>query len=520
MLPALLALALVSAGPLVEADIVIRNATIFDGSGGEPRIGDVAVLGEKIVAVGEFEFAESVRAVDGSGLYAAPGFIDLHNHSDTPITREETRLNKNYLTQGVTTIVTGNCGGGQVDVGEYLDRIDRDGAGTNVAHLIPQGSIRRRVIGSDKRPATPDELAKMKQLVEAGMRAGAFGMSTGLIYVPSKYADADEIVELAKVVSQHGGIYASHMRNENTGLLESIDETLAIGHRAELPVHISHFKASGRAAWGLAADAVQKVAAARAEGRAVTADQYPYVASSTSLGAMVVPDEFRNQEKLKEALADPDKAAEVRRRIGEMVEARSGGASLFIASYAERRDWQGQNMTTVAQEQNRSVVELVLEIQQNGGAAMVNFGMMEEEVRLIMQQPFVAVASDGGAKVPNETVPHPRNYGTFPRKIGSYAIANKTVPVSQAIRSASGLPADILQLSDRGYLRKGQFADIVLFDPKEFRDVATFQEPHQYSTGVRYLLINGRFAIESGKVTGDLAGRSLRRSPPSSLGSD
>jgi N-acyl-D-aspartate/D-glutamate deacylase len=249
---------------------------------------------------------------------------------------------------------------------------------------------------------------------------------------------------------------------------------------------------------------------ARNKGQAVTADQYPYTASSTSLGAMVVPDEYRNQEKLVEALGDPQESQRLRDQIDSMLAARSGGASLFIASYSRQRDWQGKDLASLAKQQRRSVVDLVLEIQQNGGASMINFGMSEEEVRLIMQQAFVATASDGGAKVPDDTVPHPRSYGTFPRKIGNYALANKTVAVKQAIRSSSGLPADILRLVDRGYLRAGYFADIVLFDPDDFREVATFERPHQYSTGVRYLIVNGQFAVDGGKPTGVMAGRALR----------
>jgi len=510
-LSVLLVLATLSAGPLIEADLVIRNAEIYDGSGGPPIAGDVAIHGDRIVAIGKFETVGTPREIDAAGLIVAPGFIDLHNHSDTPITQAQTRLNKNYITQGCTTIVTGNCGGGQVDVGEYLKLIDEHSAGTNVIHLIPHGSVRRRVMQNEKRPAAPAELEQMKELFERGMREGAWGMSTGLIYVPSKYADLGELVELARVVGSHGGIYASHMRNENTRLLEAIDEALTIGQQANLPVHISHFKASGRAAWGLAADAVRKVQQARDAGQVVTCDQYPYIASSTSLGAMVVPDEFRAQNKLVEALADPQQASKLRGQIGRMIETRSGGASLFIASYRANRAWQGKDLATLAREQSQPVLELVLEIQRNGGASMVNFGMQEEEVRLIMQQSFVATASDGGAKIPDNTAPHPRNYGTFPRKIGHYAIDGKIISLSQAIRSSTGLPADILGMKQRGYLRMGSYADVVVFDAETLRDTATFQKPHQYATGVRYLLINGQLVIDEGQVTGTLAGRALRR---------
>ena len=510
-LSTLLVLASLSAGPSIEADLVIHNASLYDGTGGPAVTGDVAIRGDRIVAVGQFETAGTPRQIDAQGLIVAPGFIDLHNHSDTPITRPDTRLNRNYITQGCTTIVTGNCGGGRVDVGDYLESIDEHGAGTNVVHLIPHGAVRRRVMQLEKRPSTPAELAQMKELFERGMRAGAWGMSTGLIYVPSKYADLSELVELASVVSRFGGIYASHMRNENTRILAAIDETLTIGKRAELPVHISHFKASGRVAWGLAADAVHKVRQARDDGQVVTCDQYPYIASSTSLGAMVVPDEYRTQSKLVEALADPQQAAKLRQQIESMIRTRSGGASLFIAGYGANRAWQGKDLATLARQQNQPVLELVLDIQRNGGASMVNFGMQEEEVRLIMQQDFVATASDGGAKIPDNTVPHPRNYGTFPRKIGYYAIDGKIISLSQAIRSSTGLPADILGLKQRGYLRTGAYADLVVFDPETFRDTATFEKPHQYATGVRYLLVNGQLVIDDGQVTSVLAGRALRR---------
>jgi N-acyl-D-aspartate/D-glutamate deacylase len=504
-----LLLAVTAADP-IDADVVLRNAEIYDGTGQQPITGDVAIKGDHIVAVGSFKTANVVREIKADGLVIAPGFIDLHNHSDTPITKPETRLNKNFLTQGVTTIVTGNCGGGRADVGKYLSEIDEHGAGTNVVHLIPQGALRRKVIGSAKRPPSSKELEEMKQHVEQGMRDGAWGMSTGLIYVPSKYADTTELVELAKLVSHHGGIYASHMRNENTRLLESIDETLAIGKQADLPVHISHFKASGRAAWGLAADAVRKVQEARDAGQTVTADQYPYIASSTSLGAMVVPDEFRSTAKFTAAMDDPDQAAKLREKIEKAIEVRSGGASLFIANYSNNRSWQGRDLASLAKEQQRTPLQLVIEIQTAGGAAMVNFGMNEEEVRLIMQQPFVATASDGGAKVPSDTVPHPRNYGTFPRKIGHYAIGGKVISLEQAVRSSTGLPADILGMEDRGYLKPDYIADIVVFDPSTLLDNATFQKPHQHSSGVKYLFVAGQLAVDDGEVTGKLAGRSVR----------
>ena len=511
----LVAAFLVAPGDGIEADYVIQNAKILDGSGGIAGTGDLAIRGDQLVAVGEFRVKGNPRRIDAAGLIAAPGFIDLHTHCDGGITKEETRLNRNYITQGVTTVVTGNCGGGRADVAAFLKEVDDGKTGTNVAHLIPHGNLRDKVMGSENRTPTPAELDQMKQLVEEGMRAGAWGMSTGLIYVPSSYAQTDELVELSRVVSRHGGIYATHVRNESANLLESVTEAVTIGRQADLRVHIAHFKAAGPEARGLAAEAVRLVLESRDDGRQVTVDQYPYVASSTSLGAMVVPQEFRSKQRLTEALADPEQAAELRDRLEKTLKSRAGGATLFVAGYATDRSFQGKDLATLARRRNLSVVDLVLEIQQNGGAKMVNFCMQEDDVRMIMKQPFVATASDGGVCLPDETVPHPRNYGCFPRKIGHYAIEQEVLPLAAAIRSATGLPADIFRFECRGYLREGYFADVVLFDPETFRDTATFEKPHQYATGVRYLFVNGALAVENGKVTGRLAGRALRHDGPS-----
>lgn len=511
----LLTLLSTSPGAGVQADWVIERVEIHDGSGGPPRNGSVAVSGERIVAVGEFEVRGNPRRIDGRGLIAAPGFIDVHTHCDRGITKQATRINKNYLTQGVTTVVTGNCGGGPADVAAFLRDVDDGGAGTNVAHLIPHGSVRSRVIGSAKRAPTPDELERLKQLVDAGMRDGAWGISTGLIYTPGSYADTDELVELSKIVARHGGLYVSHIRGEGTNLPESVREAIEIGQRAGLPVHISHFKASGPAAWGLSAEAIRLIRAARDAGHAVTADQYPYIASSTSLGPMVVPEEYRSKKQLTDALADPQQAAKLRQRIAANLANRTGGEALVVAAYAPDRRMQGKNLAQIARERDVCPVELVLEMQRNGGARMVNFGMQEEEVRQIMQEPYVSTASDGGTCVPDATVPHPRNYGCFPRKIGRYAIEWNVVPLAAAIRSATSLPAETFGFEQRGVLREGWFADIVVFDPETFRDTATFEQPHQYATGVRYLFVNGCLAIDDGQVTGELAGRAMRPGRPS-----
>jgi N-acyl-D-aspartate/D-glutamate deacylase len=500
------------AEPAVHADVLIRGATLYDGSGRPGAKGDLALRGKRIVAVGQFGVAGRPRLIDGSGLIVAPGFIDLHTHSDTALTLPATRANLCYLMQGVTTVVTGNCGAGPTDVAGYFKTLEAAGVGSNVIHQVPHNAVRQKVLGNANREPTAAELKRMEVLVEQGMDDGAWGLSTGLIYNPGTYARTDELIALARVAARHDGFYASHIREEGPGVLTAIEEALTIGREAHLPVHISHLKANGRKAWGKAADEIALIAQARAKGQVVTADQYPYRASSTSLAAILVPPQFRAGDR-KEFLArldDAEQGPRIRRAIEERLGGRKGGKALHIAAYAARPAWQGKDLDAIATQEKRSLVDLVVEIERGGGASVVHFGMSEEDVRLIMKQPFVATASDGSSQVPSQTVPHPRSYGCFPRKIGRYAIADRVVSVEHAVRSASGLPADILRLTDRGYLKPGYYADVVVFDPERFRDVATFDQPHQYATGVRYLFVNGRLAIAEGKFTGVLAGKVLR----------
>ncbi|MFO0966642.1 MAG: D-aminoacylase [Gemmataceae bacterium] len=496
----------------IEPDLILENALIVDGSGAEASPGDLAVKGDKIVAVGKFKWKGTPKVLDCSGLVIAPGFIDLHTHSDSAMTQPATSPNLNYLTQGLTTAVTGNCGFGPVDVADYFAKMEKIGIGSNVIHQVPHNAVRENVMGNVNRDPTPDELKKMQALVDKGMRDGAWGFSTGLIYNPGTYAKTEELIALAMIAHKHGGFYASHIRNESVEIFKALEEILTICRRLGIRVHISHIKVSGRLAWGKAPDVIALVRRARKDGLEVTADQYPYPASSTSLAAMVIPAKYRegtNADFFKR-LDDPKLGPKMRAAIAATIEGRAGAKTLKIASYAPRRDWQGKDLETIATAEKKDLVDVVLEIQKKGGAGVVSFGMNEEEVRLFMKEPYVATASDGSSQLPTDTVPHPRAYGTFPRKIGKYALEEKVISLEQAIRSASGLPADILRLPKRGYLKEGYFADIVVFDPKTFRDVATYDEPHQYSRGVRYLLVNGVMTIADGRYTGARAGRVLR----------
>jgi N-acyl-D-aspartate/D-glutamate deacylase len=501
-----------AADPAVEADVVIRNVTLHDGSGQPGRSGDLAIRGERIVAVGRFTLSNKPRILDGTGLVAAPGFIDLHTHSDDPLTQPATRANLCYLLQGVTTVVTGNCGAGPVDVAKFFKTLEDNGIGSNVIHQVPHNSVRRQVMGNANRPPTVDELKQMEELTEKAMKDGAWSLSTGLIYNPGTYAKTDEIVALARIAARHGGFYASHIRNEEAGLFAAIEEALTVGREAGLPVHISHLKANGSRMWGKAADAIALIRQARARGQQVTADQYPYTASSTSLAAMVVPPVFRegSSKDFLARLDDAEQGPRIRQAVEKELADRQNGKTLQVARYAKDRSWQGKDLLTLATQQKRTPLELVLEIERNGGAQMVSFGMNEEDVRMFMKEPFVATASDGSSQTPGDTVPHPRSYGCFARKIGYHALTEKAITLEHAVRSCSGLPADILKLPARGHLKPDYVADVVVFDPKTYRDTATYARPHQYSTGVRWLFVNGQLVIEDGKYNGKLAGRVLR----------
>jgi N-acyl-D-amino-acid deacylase len=509
----MLGLLLPSAEADVQADVVLKNATIYDGNGTKGEMGDLAILGERIVAIGKFTVAGTPRVIDAKGLIVAPGFIDLHTHSDDALTQANTNANLCYLYQGVTTVVTGNCGFGPSNVADYFTKLEKAKTGTNVIHQVPHNAVREAVMKNANRPPTDDELKKMQELVDQGMKDGAWGLSTGLIYNPGTYSKTDEIVALAKVAAKHGGFYASHIRDEGLGVLTATDEAITIGREAGLPVHISHMKASGPKVWGKAGDQIALVEKARKAGQVVTADQYPYVASSTSLASMVVPAQYREGDR-KDFLArldDPEKGPIIRKAIDERIDGRDGAKRLRVARYTAKPEWQGKDIDAIATAEKRTPLEIVLEIEKNGGAQMVNFGMSEEDVRLIMKQSFVATASDGSSQSPSaNTVPHPRSYGCFARKISYYSLAEKVIPLEKAIRSASGLPADILKLPERGYLKVDYFADVVVFDPETYRDLATFDKPHQYATGVRYLFVNGKLEIDEGKYNDVLAGKVLR----------
>lgn len=508
-----LALMAPAAPAATEADLLLLGAIIHDGAGGPPVVGDVAVRDGRIVAVGKVAVEKAGRTIDCRGMIVAPGFIDLHTHTDGTIDRPGVRPCLNYLTQGCTTMIVGNCGGSPVDIAGFLTGIRTNGAGVNILPLIGHGSVRRKVMRGERRPPSAEELEGMKELVDRAMREGAWGMSTGLIYPPGSYAQTDELIALAKVVASRGGIYVSHMRDEGARVLEAVAEAIRIGRESGAAVHISHFKSMQIPNWGLVRKAAELVEQARAGGARISADQYPYTANSFALTDALLPEaEIRWCKRAEIAgrmAADPEFAALVRRVIADQF---GRTEKIVIAASKKFPSYVGKSLKDIAVAEGVDVADLVLKIVAEEAPQVVSHSMSEEDVRWAMTLPWVATASDGAARAldPNERH-HPRNFGTFARKIGWYAIREKVISLPAAIRGSSGLPADIFGIPHRGYIRSGYYADIVVFDPATYCDRATFDNPQEYATGVRHVFIAGRSAIDDGQPTGKLLGAPLPR---------
>lgn len=498
---------------------VIAGGTIYDGSSTTPVTGDVVVIGDAIVAVGSGagKAYPGARVIDAKGLVVAPGFIDPHTHSDAFVwgkTPEE-RLVEPWLMQGVTTIFTGVDGYGQGEgtVKALLDHADGGGIGPNVATFVGFGAVRVKVLKNDDRAPTPVEIDQMKALTAQGMCEGAFGLSSGLFYAPQSFSKTPEVVALAREAAARGGIYDTHQRDESSytiGLMNSVAEAIEIGRTAGLPVHFAHIKALGADVHGKAGEIVAAVEAARAKGQNVTADQYPYEASGSSLVASLVPRWAQDggAPALVKRLETPaDRARIVAEMAPNLV--RRGGANAVLLRGAGQ-PWAGKRLDVVAAGWKVDPVEAAVRIilaDQGRGSPIVSFNMIEPDIKLLMQQPWVMTGSDGSAG-------HPRMYGTFPTKYAKYVVAEKTIDLATFINSSTGRTADFYKLDRRGHLKKGYFADIVVFDPKTYRPRATYLEPALTAEGVRTLIINGTAVVEGGKLTGKAGGKALRHRAP------
>ncbi len=509
----LLALALGLALPLgaqqPPLDLLIRGGRVIDGTGAPARTADVGVRDGRIVLVGDAGAATTARRIiDATGLVVAPGFIDPHTHTAGDLSSPERHANLPYLMQGVTTVVTNNDGGGSIAIGRTLDRWTSQGIGTNAALYIGQGSVRGTVMGMTADPASPSQLDSMKAIVSRAMDEGALGMSTGLYYAPGSYAATDEVIALARVAAASGGIYDSHMRDESSytiGLIGSINETLRIAREARIPVHISHIKALGVDVWGEADTVIALVDAARATGLDVTADQYPYLASGTSVGAALLPRwaEEGGSDSLSARFADPATRARIATAMTENLRRRGGAASLLMVS-TKVPGILGKNLQEIADERGTTPIEAAIQIILAGGSSVASFNMTEADIRAFMVQPWVVTGSDGSTG-------HPRKYGTFAKLIHQYVETDSVLTLKQAVRRSSATTARFLGLTDRGTLEVGKAADVIVFDPHEVRDRSTYREPTLMATGMRFVVVNGVMAIDNGEYTGALAGVALRR---------
>jgi len=505
----------ICAGQDQSCGILIKNGKIMDGTGNNWYYGDIAVKDGKILKTGRNLNYAATRTIDASGLIVAPGFIDVHTHLEGDEDKEPNATN--FILDGVTTCITGNCGSSNVDIGKYLHWIDSLKLSINVASLIGHNDVRKTVMGRANRDATVDEMKQMEVIVDKAMRDGAVGLSTGLIYIPGTYTKTPEIVDLAKIAAKYNGVYSTHMRDEGDSVTEAIDEALTIGREAKIPVEISHFKLSGQQNWGRSRETVPMIEAARKEGIDVTIDQYPYTASSTSISTLI-PDEILadGQDSIKARLQRPEISKYVINSMLERLKKRKlkHFSYAVVAYYEPDTTYNGKSIEEINRMKGRKhkakeEAQTVIDIMMNGGASSVFHGMSEEDIKHIMQYPFNMFASDASIRVFGSGVPHPRGYGTNARVLAEYVRDQKVISLEEAIRRMTSLPAQKFQLRNRGLLSEGYAADIVIFNENEVQDVSTYENPHAYSIGFHYVIVNGMLTVDNGKHNGTRAGMAL-----------
>lgn len=500
-----------------DYDILIQNARVADGTGNPWFRADIGVRDGRIAAIGQIRNASAFRIIDAAGRVAAPGFIDVHTHIEGAI--EKVPRADNFLLDGVTTVVTGNCGGSKAQLGEWFGQLQQSGLGINVASLIGHNTVRREVMGTANRTATAEEITRMGELVEQAMREGAVGLSTGLIYIPGTYSNTEEVVALAKAAAKHGGLYASHMRDEGKKVMQAIEEAVTVGREAGMPVQLSHFKIASPPMWGSSDKTIGLVEKFRREGVDVVVDQYPYDRSSTNLGTRLPSWALADGE---EAIRERLTSADTRKRIiTEMLaEADSNGHKDYdyamVASFAPDRSYEGKTISEINVLKGKpktieAEAETILDLIQQGGAQMIYHYMNNEDVERILRYPHTAIASDGGVREFGQGMPHPRSYGTNARVLAEFVRNRGVLTLEDAIRRMSSLPARTFGFRDRGIIATGMVADVVLFDPAKVQDKATFAAPHHYSEGFDVVLVNGRIAVDDGKPTGTMSGVILRK---------
>lgn len=569
-------------------DVLIKKAKVFDGSLKQAFKADVAIKDDKIVKVAKSISEKAARVINGNGLYLSPGFIDLHTHVDGGMYFSENRSCLNYLKQGVTTVIVGHCGGSAWPIFEKAEDLanlwSQEGIGPNAALLIGHGDVREIVMGRENRAPTPEELEKMKDLVREAMEQGAYGFSTGLIYLPGRYSKTDEIIELVKIIAPYGGIYHSHVRDERDKLLDAIKEAIEISKQTGAPAHISHFKVMGKKNWGLVREACALIEEARANGIKITADQYPYQFSSgypyrslipgpqwtgeentnrltsndidavfahlrdsqlidlykkttpyiplsenhkqfleelprkrlvrfvgrslLSSGSFQGPENTRGRMLFLERMKEPEEAEKIRKGVTEYIENLVGPENIIVGICVEK-NLVGKSLKQVAAMKGKSVADAAIELELMG-AKCIPFQMCEEDIEYIMKKDYVGTGSDGTSPFYGIGLTHIRSYSTFLHKIKKYALQRKAVSLPHVIRSQTSLPAQIMNWDDRGWIKEGYKADIVVFDLKNIKTRTSINNPHQYSEGVIYLLINGEIVLDQGKWNGKLPGKVIK----------
>jgi dihydroorotase/N-acyl-D-amino-acid deacylase len=500
-------------------DLVLRNGRIVDGTGSPWYRGDIAIRNDSIVRIAAAITEPAARVIDVGGQVIAPGFIDIHSHARRGIFEVPTA--ENYVRQGVTTVIEGPDGSSPVPLAPFLARLDSLQKAINIGAFIGQGSVRQEVIGAVNRAATPDELNRMRALVEQGMQEGAFGLSTGLFYVPGTFTTTEEVIELARVAARYGGIHISHMRNEAAGVVESVNETIRIGEAGGLPTQVTHHKIVGPGYWGRSTETLRAIDDARARGVDATIDQYPYTASSTSVQAALLPAwalEGGNSA-VTTRLRDPATRARIKSETANIIRLERGGGdpkNVVIARCEWDASLAGRNLAEITRMRGMeptidNAAEAALWITERGGCQGIFHAINEEDLVRIMKHPATTIASDGEVPIFGRGNPHPRSYGTFARVLAVYVREKNLLTLEDAVRRMSSYPAQRLGLHDRGVLRPGMIADIAVFDPARVRDLATFQQPHQYAEGFSRVIVNGKVVLEEAGLTPARPGRTLRK---------
>ncbi len=509
--------ALATAQTPAAYDLLITNARIVDGTGNPWYRGEVAIKGDTIAAIGPRVQGRATRVIDAHGQVVAPGFIDPHTHASRGIFDVPTA--DNYVRQGVTTLIEGPDGGSPVPLKPFLDKIAATKITPNWAMFVGQGSIRSSVMGEVDQKASPAQIEKMQGIVRQAMRDGALGLSTGLFYVPGNFTPTEEVIELAKVAGEMGGMYTSHMRDEASKVIDSVAETIRIGEEGHLPTQVTHHKIIGTANWGKSVDTLRMIDEARARGVDATIDQYPYTASATSITAALTPQwaQEGGREKMLERLKDPATRAKIKEETVLLLKNERGGGdpkNVVISSCQWDPSLAGKDLGDITKQRGmdvtmENVAESVFWIIEQGGCGGIFHAISEDDLVRILKHPATMIGSDGEVPIFGQANPHPRSYGTFARVLGVYVRERHVLTLEDAVRKMSSATAQRVGLFDRGVLRPGLKADVAIFDPETVRDTATFEKPHSYAEGVSTVIINGQVAFENGKMTAARPGRVL-----------